>query len=131
MKKLLTFILWASITLWISFTQATEYSQEFQDAYNRAYENWIITETPIDNANLNKALTNEELAEIMIKFSEDVLGKTRTPDMDWACSFAMENEKLMELCELNLVTSSDNIDLNTWTSPPPHNSKNQPWWHDE
>ena len=116
MKKLLTFILWASITLWISFTQATEYSQEFQDAYNRAYENWIITETPIDNANLNKALTNEELAEIMIKFSEDVLGKTRTPDMDWACSFAMENEKLMELCELNLVTSSDNIDLNTWTN---------------
>jgi len=49
---------------------ATEYSSEMQEAYNRAYENWIIFETPIDNATLYDTMPNPELRDILLRFAD-------------------------------------------------------------
>ena len=45
------------------------YSQELTEAYERAYENWIISESPIDNANLYNALTNSSMEAILLNFA--------------------------------------------------------------
>lgn len=60
------------------------YSEDLVSAYNWAYEKWIISESSIEDANLYDALTNLELADIMNKFTENVLWYT--PDTSKTCS---------------------------------------------
>ena len=62
-----------------------QYSEELVSAYNRAYEKWIISETPINNAKLYNALTNLELADIMNRFAENVLWIQ--PNTSLSCTF--------------------------------------------
>ena len=58
----------------VNVNTAQAYSQEFQEAYEWAYENWIITNSNIDEAELYYMLNdNLELADIMNKFAKNVL----------------------------------------------------------
>ena len=70
MKKLLISILWVIPLIGIYTTNATEYSTEMQEAYNRAYQNWIIWESSIDDATLYDALPNPEMRAILLNFAE-------------------------------------------------------------
>jgi len=85
-----------------------QYSEEFVNAYNRAYEKWIISETPINNANLYEALTNLELADIMSKFAENVLWIR--PNTSLSCTFddialltQSEQDIIIKSCQLWLM----------------------------
>jgi len=99
------------------------YSSELQEAYEWAYENWIISEWNIDDANLYKALINLELAEIMNNFAENVLHQT--PDPSKSCTFTditslTESQKaiITKVCQLwlmpgDLSSNSFNANENT------------------
>ena len=83
---------WSNYTWWINTwsnntgsNNKFNYSTEIQEAYERAYNNWIINEGNIDKANLNNTLTNLELADIMNKYAEKIL--KQTPDPDRTCNF--------------------------------------------
>jgi len=95
------------------FGEINEYPKEFQDAYDWAYENWIISEASINSANLYKALTNLELAEIMNKYSKNLLW--RVPDTNKFCSFNdvnmltwYERDTVIKTCQLGLMAYQTN-----------------------
>ena len=69
MKKLLASILWIVSILGIFTVNAEQYPNEMVEAYNRAYENWIITESTIESANVYDALTNWEMETILLNFA--------------------------------------------------------------
>jgi len=110
MKKLLLISLWVMTLFWINSINATSYPEELVDAYNRAYEKWIITESPIDNANLYNSVTNLELANIMNKFSENVLWLE--PNTSKSCIF----DDILDLTEQeqNIVKKSCQLWLMPW-----------------
>ncbi len=71
-------------TVNVNISQA--YSQEFQEAYEWAYDNWIISDENIDAANLHYWLDdNLELADIMNKFAENII--EQQPDTSLVCDF--------------------------------------------
>ncbi len=69
MKKLLFSILWIISIVGIFTINAAQYSTEMVDAYNRAYQNWIIWESSIDDANLYDALPNPVMRAILLNFA--------------------------------------------------------------
>ena len=81
------------------------YSQELTEAYERAYENWIISESSIDKAHLYNAFSNLELADIMNKFSENVLWYVG--DTSLYCDFeglnSVESAIITKTCQLRLL----------------------------
>ena len=71
---------WIGITLLSSillFTQvfATEYTQEQIEAYNRAYQNWITTQSTIEAANLEWNITRQAMAKMISIFAKEFLWK--------------------------------------------------------
>ena len=69
MKKLLVSILWIVPILGIFTVNADEYPSEMVDAYHRAYENWIISESSIEDANLYDALSNLSIKKILLNYA--------------------------------------------------------------
>lgn len=69
----------------VNVNTAQAFSQELQEAFAWAYENWIISDTNINNAWLYYYMDNLELADIMNKFSENILWLQ--PDTSLQCSF--------------------------------------------
>lgn len=70
----------------VNVNTSQAYSQEFQEAYEWAYENWIISDENIDSANLYYGLWNVlELADIMNNFAENVL--ELQPNTSLVCDF--------------------------------------------
>lgn len=91
MKKLL--IMFASVILsfqWILF--AVNYSQEYQDAYNYAYNQWITTVSPIEKANIYGPLTRIAMAKMISKFAINVLWIV--PDSSLDCTFADVSDEM-------------------------------------
>ena len=70
MKNLLISILWILPIFGICIVNATEYPAEMVEAYEWAYENWIIWESSIDDATLYDTLPNPEMRAILLNFSE-------------------------------------------------------------
>ncbi len=69
----------------VNVNTAQAFSQELQEAFARAYENWIISDTNINNAWLYYYMDNLELADIMNKFAENILWLQ--PNTSLQCSF--------------------------------------------
>lgn len=125
MKKLL--ITFSSIILllqWISFS--ANYSQEYQDAYNYAYNQWITTVSSIEKANIYGSLTRIAMAKMISNFAINVLWIV--PDRSLNCSFADVTEEMdawywywvKKACQLWLmwVWSNWNLSINfnpKWT----------------
>ena len=61
------------------------YNNRLVYAHERANENWIISESNIDDANLYSEVTNEELHVLMNKFSDRILNNTLDTSKD--CEF--------------------------------------------
>lgn len=61
------------------------YSQEFVDAYNFAFKNWITTMDDIEKADMNWGLTRIAMAKMLSQYAITVLWKT--PDTTKECSF--------------------------------------------
>lgn len=122
MKKLL--ITFASVILllqWISFS--ANYSQEYQDAYNYAYNQWITTVSPIEKANIYSPLTRIAMAKMISNFAINVLWIT--PDNSLNCSFADVTEEMdvwygywvKKACQLWLMWVWSNWKLSTNFNP--------------
>ena len=56
--------------------QWVTYSDELQQAYERAYENWITTMSSINDVNVYEELSRIEMAKMLSKYAINVLGKT-------------------------------------------------------
>ena len=104
MKKILFSILSTTLLLWIYLVNATEYSSWMQEAYEWAYENWIISDSSIDDANLYKPVTKREFLDIMNKFNEIVLNHERDLDKYPNTWNTKEDEILITSYELWLST---------------------------
>ena len=104
MKKILFSILSTTLLLWIYLVNATEYSSWMQEAYEWAYENWIISDSSIDDANLYKPVTKREFLDIMNKFNENVLNHERDLDKYPNTWNTKEDEILITSYELWLST---------------------------
>ena len=70
MKKILFSFIFCFLLF--SFSKA-EYSQEFQDAYLWAYNNWIIKENSIYAANLDRVISRAEFAEMLVPFAKNIV----------------------------------------------------------
>ena len=57
-------------------TPTWKYSQELLDAYEFAYDNWITTQSPIENADMQGALTRIAMAKMLSQFCINVLWMT-------------------------------------------------------
>lgn len=106
MKKFYIFIAWLFILL-STFCLWTNYSQELQQAYNRAYENKITTMTSIEKANMKWNITREEMAKMISNYATNILWKT--PDTTKSCLFLDSNinpnlvSYVIESCQLWLM----------------------------
>ena len=95
-------ILWDNS--WIQ--ELSTYSQEYIDAYNRAYWKWITTQS-IDKANLEWNLTRQAMAKMIVVFAEDMLNMK--PDTAKACKFSdIDNNSdlapyIKEACQLGIM----------------------------
>lgn len=78
--------------LWTSYTFA--YSQERQDAYNRAYKYGITTQSTIEEAKMNSPLTRQAFAKMLVKYLENVVWIKSTTN---SCSFPDESKITNEL----------------------------------
>ena len=87
MKK--TILAWLCILFWLSALSINAASQEFEDAYSRAKENWITTMNTIEWARMNDWLTREEMAKMMSNYAINILWKT--PDITQSCYFLDSN----------------------------------------
>jgi len=79
MKKFLLILFWV---FFVSFASA-EYFQDYSTAYNWAYENWIVKEKSIWDANLYSAISRIEFAAILKWYAENIL--KMKDDEDTAC----------------------------------------------
>lgn len=122
MKKLLVvFISLIFLAGWMSF--ASKYSQEYQDAYDYAYSQWITTVTPIDKANIYGWLTRIAMAKMISKFAINVLWIV--PDSSLDCSFLDVSEELdswygywvKKACQLWLMWIWSNGKLSNYFNP--------------
>ena len=69
------------------------FSQEFIDAYNFAYKNWITTKSPIENAKMFSPLTRIQMAKMLSNYAINVLWKH--PDISkWTIKFDDVSNKL-------------------------------------
>ena len=88
------------------------YNNNLVYSYDWAYENWIISESNIDDANLYEELSIWELIVTMNKFSDKIL--KQTPDTSKNCEFVNnENSNIIKSCQLWLIEENDNIDFNS------------------
>lgn len=122
MKKLLVvFISLIFLAGWMSF--ASNYSQEYQDAYDYAYSQWITTVTPIYKANIYGWLTRIAMAKMISKFAINVLWIV--PDSSLDCSFIDVSEELdswygywvKKACQLWLMWIWSNGKLSNYFNP--------------
>ena len=122
MKKLLVvFVALIFLAGWMSF--ASKYSQEYQDAYDYAYNQWITTVSPIDKANIYGWLTRIAMAKMISKFAINVLWIV--PDSSLDCSFVDVSEKLdswygywvKKACQLWLMWIWSNGKLSKYFNP--------------
>ena len=65
--------------------QNNKYSDEMNNAYEFAYDNWITTINTIDKARMNGTLTRIEMAKMLSNYAINVLWKT--PDTSKQCNF--------------------------------------------
>ena len=65
--------------------QNNKYSEEMNNAYEFAYDNWITTINTIDRARMNGTLTRIEMAKMLSNYAINVLWKT--PDTSKQCNF--------------------------------------------
>ena len=90
-----------------------EYSQEIKNAYNWAFNYEITTQPTIEDAKLDKDITRQAMAKMIVNFSEKYLG--RAPDNYKECEFSdpdgTENLKpyIKEACQLGLMGQNTNI----------------------
>ena len=122
MKKLLVvFVALIFLAGWMSF--ASKYSQEYQDAYDYAYNQWITTVFPIDKANIYGWLTRIAMAKMISKFAINVLWIV--PDSSLDCSFVDVSEELdswygywvKKACQLWLMWIWSNGKLSKYFNP--------------
>ena len=70
-----------------------DYPQEFIDAYNFAYKNWITTKSSIQDAKMYSPLTRIQMAKMLSNYAISVLWKT--PDVTkWVIKFSDVSNKL-------------------------------------
>ena len=84
-----------------------QYTQEFQDAYNWAYENNVTTMDSIEKANMNWKITREEMAKMISNYAKNILWIE--PDTSKSCLFINSNinptlvQSVTESCQLWLM----------------------------
>jgi hypothetical protein len=79
-----------------------EYSEEFQQAYKFAHENWITTKDTIQTAQMNGKLTRIAMAKMLSQYAINVMWKE--PDISkWVVKF-------------NDVTSKKDADYDNWVT---------------
>jgi len=122
MKKLLiTFASAILLLQWISLS--ANYSQEYQDAYNYAYNQWITTVSPIEKANIYGSLTRIAMAKMISNFAINVLWII--PDNSLDCSFIDVSDELdawygywvKKACQLWLMWIWSNGKLSNYFNP--------------
>ena len=64
---------WDANNKWQGDGWETPYPQELVDAYKFAYNNWITTQSPISNADMNWNLTRIAMAKMLSKYAINVL----------------------------------------------------------
>ena len=84
MKKLFIIILCLSCLNLTVFVSA-QYSQELQEAYKWAYDNWVTTMDSIEKANMNWKITREEMAKMISNYAKNILWIV--PDSTKPCLF--------------------------------------------
>ena len=77
---------------WLNVNEADGFSQEFLEAYNRAYKNWITTMDTIQKADMEWWLTRIAMAKMLSQYAINVLWKT--PDMSRVNKFNDVSEEL-------------------------------------
>ena len=101
MKKLFfSFLLLFSFS--ITFAKL-DYPQEYKSAYTRAFNNWITTQTTIDNANMYWEISRIELAKMISNYAMHNLRKQKS-SFD-TCSYSDISEKLDDKYD-NWVTNA-------------------------
>ena len=96
---------------WISF--ASDYSEEYQKAYNYAYSHWITVAKSIDDAKMYSSLDRISMAKMISKFAINVLWIL--PDKTLECRFEDVSDELdaqygywvTKACQLWLMWISD------------------------
>ena len=71
-----------------------KYSEEFNQAYQFAYKNWITTKNTIESANMNWNLTRIAMAKMLSQYAINVLWQT--PDYTKVISFSDVTNELDE-----------------------------------
>lgn len=105
MKK--NYILIVILVLFFPYCLWWNYSTEFQEAYNWAYENGITTMNSIEKANMKWNITREEMAKMISNYAINVLWKS--PDITKPCLFIDPNinpdlvKFVTESCQLWLM----------------------------
>ena len=106
MKKTFLILAFSVILTW-TICVWVEYSQELQQAYKRAYNNEITTQSPIENANMQWKITRAEMAKMISNYAKNILWKT--PDTTKTCLFINSNinptlvQSVTESCQLWLM----------------------------
>ena len=106
MKKLFIIILCLSCLNLTVFVSA-QYSQELQEAYKWAYDNWVTTMDSIEKANMNWKITREEMAKMISNYAKNILWIV--PDSTKPCLFLNSNinpdlvQSVTESCQLWLM----------------------------
>ena len=77
--------LW-TITAFSFISASANYSQEFQDAYKRAYSKSITTMPTIEKANMQWKIKREEMAKMISNYAKNVLWMK--PDTSKSCNFS-------------------------------------------
>ena len=79
--------------LWLLFTFTIciwmDYSSEFRQAYNWAYQSEITTQSSIEKANMWWKITREEMAKMISNYAINILWKS--PDTTKSCLFSDSN----------------------------------------
>ena len=131
MKKIILFTL--SLFLFSATFSFAEYSQEYQDAYKYAYDNWITTINSIDNADLDWSLTRIAMAKMVSNFAINV-AKIQ-PDRTLECKFNDVSQKLDEqywmwvtlACQLWLMWIDESWSISKTFNPNTFVTRAQ-WW---
>jgi len=122
MKKKLVLLVSAIFFLqWILF--ASDYSQEYKDAYNYAYSQWITTVKSIDKARMYSPLDRISMAKMISNFAINVLWLELDKSID--CSFTDVSPELdaqygywaTKACQLWLMWIWNNWKKSTTFSP--------------
>ena len=80
MKKFIAFIIFCYISFWFVF--ASNYTDEQKSAYTWAFNNWITTQSTIDNANMFWYISRIELAKMISNYAINNLKKTKNTFSD-------------------------------------------------